>query len=152
MISEEDKKLMIEAKGCASCPNWLKYCKAECCKMAYLNLPPIYLKEKGKYLRIKKVLSRDDQWYWQLRGVRYVHGTLMFEKKYCVSIGDRILYRMKCNLLTDENLCGGHPDKKPKVCMALDENTEVSGITQITLTPNCLFKYKKMEKEVNVNG
>lgn len=151
-MDQEIKSRLVEAKGCNGCPMWLKHCQAECCKIAYINLSPIYLKEKGKYLNVHKGLLKDDIWYWKLRGVRYVHGVLMFEKKYCKPLGNRILYVRKCDKLTEDNLCGGHPFDKPKICQKLNEETAIAGDNSFEVTPNCLFKYKKMIREVESNG
>ena len=70
MITEEDKKRIGEANNCSSCPNWLKYCKAECCKSATIQLHHVVLNEKGKYLKVRQVINKNLQRYWELRGVR----------------------------------------------------------------------------------
>ncbi len=139
-----DEKLIKEAKKCDNCLEWHKHCNAECCGIVYINVNPERLNESWDYLIIKRLLTKDMQWYYKLRGVKYIHGELRFPKKHCIIHNDRILYLKKCRLL-DNNLCKGHPKKKPIFCQSLVLETAKDNI----VTPNCLFKYKLMEEEKN---
>jgi len=143
-IKEEERKL--EAKGCNNCLDWHHHCKSECCKMCYIYTDPNKLREKGKYLIINKILNKDLQRYYLLKGVRYTHGKLHFPKEYCFVSGNAIIYTKACSLL-DGFLCLGHPEKKPVFCQdfILDTAKEGKGV----ITPNCLYKYKLMEEDSN---
>lgn len=152
MISIEDQKRMIESKGCESCPNWLKYCQAECCKISYILISPENLNDDFESLVLGCELSDDEIWYWDLRGVKYENGNLIFERKYCFGAGDKIAYVRTCDKLSKDNRCTGHPNNKPLLCINMNYENVLSGDTSVVVTPNCLFKYKKMEKEVESNG
>ncbi|HEA46463.1 MAG TPA: hypothetical protein ENH99_01650, partial [Candidatus Pacearchaeota archaeon] len=66
MISEEDKQKYVEATKCSNCPEWHKYCDAECCKLVFLNIDPKELDKPGKLFTIKpEKLSLSDQWYYR---------------------------------------------------------------------------------------
>jgi len=144
MMSEEDKKRIKEAKTCNSCLDWHKYCMAECCTSIRVRITPEELKHSGKTFVMVSPLRPDMQWYYKLHGVRYVHGKLIFEKKYCMVRGGKVYYIRRCKMLTDDLRCKGHPDNKPYICRALDENT-----LQEFHTKNCMYRYKNMEVENN---
>ena len=137
--------LVEEAKKCTSCLEWHKYCNAECCKQITIKQSPFCLRIKDKYVSVVKNLSMNDRWYYSLHGVKIVHGRLLFEKKYCKPKGEYILYFKPCELLDENNMCKGHPDKKPDICKYLTEQTAKNVKKGVTLTKNCLFKYKLME-------
>lgn len=143
----EEQRRVEEAKNCDGCPGWTKYCKAECCTEAYINLDPKKLKAPGEFLIVHKKLSKDMIWYYKLRGVRYFNGKLHFDKKHLEKSGDKIIYKRKCDLLTDDYNCSGHPNNKPSICKLLKVNT--TGAQGIVVTKNCLFKYKNMESGGN---
>jgi len=136
-------ELIKEAKKCKSCVDWTHHCKAECCKVVYLNVNPITLKMKGKYIIVKKPILKDTQWYYKLRGVRYIRGELRFPKEHCVGSGDEVLYIKKCKLLEGFK-CKGHPDNKPDMCKNLSK--ESFNDTSVRITPNCMFRYQQMEE------
>ena len=118
--------------------------------MIFINVNPMELLKQGNFLEIPKPLLRDDQWYYKLRGVKYVHGILKFPKEFCRPFGNRIIYQRNCDLLTEDLKCAGHPDKKPKICQELSEKTPYIANSKIEVTANCLFKYKAMEVQPDV--
>ena len=150
MISEEDKQKYLEAIKCSTCQEWHKHCDAECCKLVFLNIDPEELERPGKLFTIKtKPLSPSDQWYYRLRDVEYVRGFLRFKKERIVVVGRKVIYIHSCKRLKN-NLCEGHPDKKPELCRVLTLETAKIPGQPFELTDNCLFKYKS--KEVKING
>lgn len=144
MINEEDVKRFQEAKGCEDCLGWHKHCKAECCKIVSINIDPAELdKTQSPYLIIKvKPMSPSDQRYYWLRDVRYARGTLRFKKDRIHILGRKVFYIHQCELLDENNLCKGHPDKKPQLCQALTLDTAEETRKGYFVTDNCLFKYK----------
>ena len=150
MISEEDKQKYLEATKCSTCQSWHKHCDAECCKIIFLNIDPSELDNAGKLFSIKpERLEFSDQWYYRLHDVEYVRGFLRFKKDRIFVVGRKVMYIHNCKLLK-ENLCIGHPDKKPELCRALTLETAKLPGQPFGLTDNCLFKYKS--KEVKING
>ncbi len=150
MISEEDKQKYLEATKCSTCTEWHKHCHAECCSLVFLNIDPSELDKPGKLFRIKpEKLSPGDQWYYNLRDVECLRGFLRFKKDRIIVVGRKVIYVHPCRLLKN-NLCGGHPDKKPELCRMLTLETAKLPNQPFVLTDNCLFKYKS--KEVKING
>lgn len=145
MISEEDIHRIREAKNCDGCIGWHKYCNSECCKISFLNVPVESLKSKTLFVDIKiKNLSFSDIRYYSLRGVRYTRGVLRFHKKHLMAIGRKVVYVRDCDWL-ENNLCKGHPDKKPDLCKMLNLENSKKLIKPFAVTDNCLFKYKNVE-------
>lgn len=149
MISEEEKQRYIEASKCEDCLGWHQHCKSECCKVVFLNIDPKELEKPGKLLKIKIKQPFRDLRYYQLRDVEYVRGFLRFKKDRIIVVGRKVMYIHSCKLL-DGNLCKGHPDKKPALCIILDLETAKLPGQPFELTDNCLFKYKS--KEVKKHG
>lgn len=146
MISEEDKERIEAAMECNNCLCWHKYCNAECCRIIYVNTEPDRLKKKGKYINIRALVSKDDAWYYKLHGVKYAHGLLRFPKEHLINIDGTIVHYRKCDYLQDDLKCKGYPDNRPKLCKDFTEKDfTVNGKAQ--MTPNCLYKYKKMVKD-----
>ena len=137
----DTNELIREAKKCNSCLDWHKHCESECCRIVFIHINPNLLKEKGDYLIVKKLLTKDLIWYYKLREVIYAHGIMKFPKKNCVVSGNRIAYLKSCKLLSG-NLCKNHPDRKPIFCQQLILKTAEKN----TLTDNCMFKYQLMEE------
>jgi hypothetical protein len=154
MMTEEDKKLVQEAKNCDSCLQWHKYCKAECCSVIFLKIPVDVLDSPGKFISIQSIIKLDERWYYRLRGVEYAHGMLRFRKKNCVVLDNRVAYIRKCDLLTDNLLCKNHGGRRPHICEALTIETakqegKYFGEQRFKVTEHCLFKYKNMGDEEN---
>lgn len=147
MISEEEKERYIEASKCKDCSSWLHHCKAECCKIIFLNINPKELERGGKYFITKprEVLGLSDREYYRLHGVECVRDLLRFRKERIEVIGNKVMYIHPCEFLTEENLCKGHPDKKPELCKFLTLETAKLPGQPFELTSNCLFKYKSRE-------
>jgi len=149
MISEEEKQRYAEASKCSNCLQWHHYCKAECCKIVFLKIDLDELKKSGKYISIKVKQPFTDWRYYSLRDVEYLRGLLRFKKERIVVVGRKVMYIHPCKLLKN-NLCEGHPDKKPELCKLLTLETSKLLGQGFELTDNCLFKYKC--KEVKADG
>lgn len=137
------KKLIEEAKNCDNCLDWHKHCNAECCKLCDFNTSPHRLKEKGKYLVIRRVLRNDLKFYYKLRGIIYDHGLLKIEKEFCEQKESKIVYTKPCFWLTEDLKCSGHPNRKPEICKVLNKENLNNLKSNVIITNNCLFKYKK---------
>jgi len=149
MISEEDKQKYAEATKCSNCLEWHKHCHAECCSIVFLKIDPSELDKPGKLFSIKPdKLSLSDQWYYRLRDVEYVRGFLRFKKERIIVVGRKVIYIHSCKLLKN-NLCEGHPDKKPEICKMLTLETAKLPGQPFELTDNCLFKFKSKEVKIN---
>lgn len=98
-------------------------------------------------LIIKKTLSPDERWYFKLHGVQCLRGELRFSKEHIfIQHNDKntLIYMRKCDYLLPNYKCKGHPDKKPTLCKMLTEETAKGALKGISLTHNCLFRYKKL--------
>ena len=135
--------MIEEAKTCADCLRWHKWCQAECCKIAYLNINPKRLKENTRFLDVfpGRKLSYSEIVYYKYRDVPYTHGVLRFRKYRISMIGNDIVYIHSCSRLKD-NKCLDHPDKKPKICRDFNAETAKGIHAKYRTTPRCLFKYK----------
>ncbi len=150
MISEEEKQRYAEASKCSECAQWHHHCKAECCKILFINIDPNELEKPGKYLTIKVKPPFTDYRYYSLHDVEYLRGFLRFRKDRIIVVGRKVMYVHNCKLLTEDLKCEGHPDKKPELCQVLTlETVKILG-QPFELTDNCLFKYKC--KEVKKDG
>jgi len=144
MMSEEDIKRIEEAKECDNCLCWHKHCKAECCKIVFIDkTDPEILKEGGRYviIKLKRPLGLSDRRYYQLRGVDCIRDLLRFRKDRIIVVGRQMMYVHPCELL-EGNLCKGHPDKKPLICKLLTLETSKRPGQPFRVSDNCLFKYK----------
>lgn len=153
MMSEEEKQLVIEAKTCDNCLDWHKHCRSECCMMIHLNIPPAEFQRQmslpGEYLICNKPLLPNDRWYFKLHDVVCLHGILKFKKDRCTIIEGRIIYAHKCDFLTDDLKCKGHPNNKPNICKNLTMESAKQDNKKFIVTAHCLFKYKNLEVDVN---
>ena len=149
MISEEEKQRYAEATKCNDCPSWLHHCKAECCKIVFINIDPKELEKPGKFFTIKPKQPFRDYRYYHLRDVEYLRGILRFKKDRIIVVGRKVMYVYNCKFLKN-NLCEGHPDNKPELCKMLTLETAKLPGQPFELTDNCLFKYKS--KEVKKDG
>jgi hypothetical protein len=149
MMSEEDKKLMEEAKHCSSCLEWHKHCQAECCKTIIVNIT------KGEYdasegrIRMRSFVLPDMQRYYEFHGVRCCRGILFFRKDKIIEVKGKYVYVQPCVMLTDDLKCKLHNKNKPKICVILDEDYAKGKHKELVVTDNCLFKYKIMEGDKN---
>ena len=146
MISEEDSERLVEAQKCNDCLCWHKHCKAECCKIVFLNIDPKELEKPGKLLTIKSQASlrNGERRYYQLRDVECIRGLLRFKKDRIIVVGRNVMYIHPCKLLKG-NLCEGWPDNRPEICKLLTSKTAHLPGQGFKLTDNCLFKYKSRE-------
>lgn len=143
MMSEEDLERIEEAKTCDNCLCWHKHCKAECCKILFINeIDPAVLKEGGKYVIVKtKNLGLNMRWYYRLRDVHCVHGLLRYRKDRIIVVGRQMMYIHPCELL-EGNLCKNHLGRKPLICKLLNKETAKMPGQPFEVTNNCLFRYK----------
>lgn len=138
--------ILEEASKANDCLDWLHNCKAECCKTMYFRVGKKLKPRVGAWLtiKLKDEESADLQKYMTLHGgfvtgnvVRFRLARFDYDKK-----AGLIKIHRKCDWLTDELLCKGHPDKKPAVCKRLTLDYARGRCDGIKLTPKCLFKYK----------
>lgn len=148
MISQEDSERFLEAQKCKDCIGWHSHCKAECCKIIFLNIDIKRLEGNGKIFTIKPnpSISLRDRRYYQLRDVECIRNVLRFKKERIVVIGRKVMYIYPCKLLKG-NLCEEHLKNKPDLCKALTLETAHMENGSFELTENCLFKYKSREVE-----
>ncbi len=151
MMSEEDKKLAEEARGCNDCLEWHHHCHAECCRLIFLpHARPDDLKAPGTYITFRGPFSPSMAYYYKLHEIEYAHGLLRVRKDRCRIIGMSVVYIQDCSQL-DGNLCRGHLHLKPMLCKDLTAETATHPQNfGFRLTENCLFRYKLMEVEGNV--
>ena len=135
------------AKNAHSCLDWLDVCKAECCRMFQITIALPSKPRKGSLLAVSYPLLNDDlRFYYELHGVRTTKDALYIRlNNFTYEHGKLTVYR-KCDYLTPENTCQGHPDKKPEVCKILTHKNR-SGVDYV-ITPNCLFNYKDPSEDL----
>ncbi|MDY6954606.1 MAG: hypothetical protein SWE60_24145 [Thermodesulfobacteriota bacterium] len=154
MVKGQEHKagLMEKARHCDNCLCWLEYCEAECCKGFQCPVGPnANITIRNGVFRLPVPMSPDKKWYFRLHGVRVDGDVLIIGKKHCVFSQGLITVNMRCQLLTKENLCAGHPDDKPEICRDLRLETARQALPMgsevpeagYRLTPRCLFNYKK---------
>lgn len=102
----------------------------------------------GKFLVVDGVMSKDLRWYYELHGMKFVENVMLIPTELCVRDGNNIVVNARCSLLNDYLKCSGHYYNKPLFCRRFTEYSVVGGRNKGSIvTPNCLFKYKKMLKE-----
>lgn len=143
MISEKDKIRLEDAKTCTSCIEWHKHCMAECCKIIEINVPFNRLTIEKKNVIIHKHLTLEERQYYKLRGVRYMHGKVLFPAHKCKPYGLKTIYFSVCDKLKD-NKCIGYPDNRPNICKEFTAETALTSGKAI-ITPNCMYKYQVKE-------
>ena len=153
MKTKKHKITMIEkAKGCDNCLCWLKYCDAECCKGFQCPVGSnTDTTVKDGVFRIRVPMNPDKKWYFELHGVKVEGDVLNIPEVCCEFLPRLVTVHMRCELLTKDNLCAGHPDNKPEVCKGLTLETTKHALPMdadateegYRLTPNCLFNFKK---------
>jgi len=156
MISVEDKALMEESKGCTSCLQWHKHCKAECCRMIFLDTGVQELNTGGRFIfrTLPAKPTYDEIQYFKIHGVPYVRGKFKFSKHNIVKFPKGYVYLKDCMYLKDY-LCTAPKGEKPKQCTDLTmenlraNNTYTGTCSSTALTSHCLFKYKLMEEQNN---
>lgn len=152
-MSEEDKQKIEDAKTCDNCLCWHKYCKAECCKMIFINISlgefQRQMETAEPYLIFNKPLLPNDRWYFKLHNVSYLHGIMKFKKERCTIIDGRVVYVYKCDLLDEDMKCKAHPDNKPNICKALTLESSKKSNKRFEVSKHCLFRYKNLEVGVN---
>jgi len=129
------------------CLSHHKICNAECCRYFSVRFTQKRLRDLkyGMTIRTKAELSEDMINYFILHGCDYN----LKEKELVIVLGrfkydfknKRLIIFRKCNNL-EGNLCTVHPDRKPKICTDLTEESVKNGSEP---TPNCLLrKYWKV--------
>jgi|GEM_PF-2490772 len=149
MISEEDKVRYLEAQSCKDCMGWHKHCKAECCKIIFLNIDPKILEKDSRTITISpsKPLKVGERKYYEWRDVEVLRGMLRFRKDRIKVINNRVIYFHPCRML-DGFLCKVHgTDSKPDICKEFTLETVGDEKSRAELTDNCLFRYKCKEVE-----
>lgn len=137
--------LKEESKNCTNCFQWLKHCKAECCKEFRIILPQPFDKtrlKKGDTIQFGKICARDKQLYYKLHGVRYVFGRLFVTLDSFEVDGNTLIIKRNCDGLTEDLHCKYHgTSRQPIICHT--PSLEVNkNIKDVHVTENCLYKYK----------
>jgi hypothetical protein len=134
--------LADDAKGCDDCLCWLKNCGAECCGQFYFPInPKSDVAVEDETVRIRIPMTSDRKWYFELHGVEVQDDVLLIPKEHCSYTSELISVHMRCNQLTVDNLCSGHPENKPDICKNATLENAKQG--KCDLTQNCLFVYKQ---------
>lgn len=135
-------KMTEEAKTCNNCLCWLQYCAAECCsQFRFPTRPTSDIAVENDIVKVRIPLNPDRKWYFELHGIEVQDDTLLIPRKHCILTRGLISVRMRCSLLTVEDLCSGHPENKPDICKNLTLDNVKKG--KCDLTPKCLFMYKR---------
>jgi hypothetical protein len=141
----QDAARMDAARTCGGCLEWHKFCRAECCRFLYIT-GEHDLKKCGALLRVKATLTPDMIRFYDLHGVLYRNGELVFLARNCKQIEGRVSVKAICSKLLADNRCGIHDQSyKPSICKWLnDDHPELS-------TRNCLYLYKWRLREGEKN-
>ncbi|NCD07802.1 MAG: hypothetical protein EOL97_16960 [Spirochaetia bacterium] len=126
-------------KNCNNCLCHLKVCQAECCKEFSLIIPKTQRIYKGMIIR--QVINDPDLInYYKLHGIKFEGKIGIFKLFDYKRDGEILTLYMRCNALTEQNLCSLHnTNQQPKVCHYPNKK----GIgANVYLTQNCLFKKK----------
>jgi len=138
-------KMTEEAKRCDDCLCWLQHCSAECCSQFHFPInPKSDIAVEDNIVRIRIPITSDRRWYFELHGIEVQDDVLLIPKEHCSFTSELISVYMRCNHLTVENLCYGHPENKPDICKNVTLDNAREG--KCDLTPNCLFLYKQRVK------
>lgn len=149
-----NSNLIEQAKRCKDCVNWVKNCKAECCKIIKLNVPKEEIHScKTTYFNfLKNDLTIDAKRYFSYHDVPYTRGVLRFKRERCFVSGEDVFYIFPCKMLNEQSLCSVHETTKPDIC----KEFEFSNCSEkkFHLPETCLFRYKleggkKHDKEKN---
>jgi hypothetical protein len=152
--------MIDRARDCDNCLCWLQYCEAECCKGFQCPVGPnANIAIRGGMLRLPVPMNPDKKWYFELHGVQVDGNVLIIPERHCQFSPRLVTVHMRCRLLTDTNLCDGHPDNKPDICRGLTWETTRNALPMgsvvpqegYRLTPNCLFNYKKQVPTVQAS-
>lgn len=92
-------------------------------------------------VRVRIPMTTDHEWYFVLHGIQVEDDVLFIPEKDCRFTPGLLSVYRRCRLLTADNLCAGHPNKKPDICRNLTLENAKEG--KYHLTPNCLFIYKQ---------
>lgn len=126
-----------------TCLDWHDKCEAMCCKMFTI---PKGIHDKGRvrgdYYVIKypNIVSKDLKWYFTLHGCRVVRNQVRIPLKGTLTEeeGDKVLVYRRCNYLTEDLRCEGHPHAKPEVCKAL--TWETASDERFYVTRGCMYE------------
>ena len=134
--------LFEEAKTCKDCKCWLKHCHSECCKRFTIPDAKFLKPVKNEVLSVSTRQNSDMQKYFKLHSCSYniVLGVLNILVKDFEWVNNDLHILNQCNWLSNEGLCK-HYSKRPIICKMLNNKTKHS--KSISLTPNCLFKFKE---------
>jgi hypothetical protein len=93
---------------------------------------------RGATIKFFKYLNHDKENYYRLHGVRYAHGWIFIMLNDFKVDDNKLIVYFDCKGLTVDRKCLYHDtSQQPPVCKKIDKTTQ-----GITLTENCLFKYK----------
>lgn len=138
--------IYAEAQACTSCLDWHQRCGAECCQEFRVRYPRNARVYRGMVVHLAPTdLSPDLKWYLELHGVSVVNGVVSFQLNEFTRSGDFLTVRRRCDYLTPDLKCRGHPDAKPRVCSEFGLAAVEAGAFA---TPNCVFKYQAEAKRL----
>lgn len=141
----QNQLIQQKASKCTNCTEWLQICNAECCREYSLVLPATHDVSnmyKGSRLLFQKVLTKDKIRYFELHGANYVHGILNVKLDKFMIKGNVITIFYNCKGLTEDLKCKYHgTPQQPKVCHSpnITVNKNIPGVT---VTENCLYRFK----------
>lgn len=128
-----------------NCLDWLDICHADCCRKMNFTLPDNFDKKsliKGDRIILKIQEQKDSKWYFELHNMFYIDKHVIFTLSKFEYINNKLRVYAKCNYLTKDNLCMGHPHSKPYMCQYLTQETAHEDGQGFVLDEKCLFRYK----------
>jgi len=122
--------------GGDTCLTWLPRCGAECCKQVRFKFSDGVHPKALATCHFPIKVNPDNVRYLALHNIRVVHGRAVVDlRKFKHQlVGDELTIFSRCELLTPDLRCSGHPDNKPIQCRELGWTSR-----RCDLTSNCLF-------------
>ena len=138
------KTLKEQAKNCENCLCWHHICHSECCKMFTIKNVKGHVKPvKGKKLMVNVKITSKQIKYYELHDCKLKHGLLIIKVHDYEWDENNLIIRNTCEWLTPKGLCS-HYEERPEICRRLTLNHNID--KDFTVTPNCLYRYKKWKK------
>jgi hypothetical protein len=136
-----DEELAAAAAECEECTGWLEHCHAECCRDFSFAVSPSSEVEYGDAtVRVLASVTDDVRRYLELHGA-VVDGDHVTVPSAAVSaMRGRLVVRMPCHALTEDDLCALHDGRQPLCCSEFTRSSAQSG--RWIVPPNCRFALK----------
>ena len=135
-----DEELAAAAAECEECTGWLERCHAECCRdFTFAVSPSSEVEYEDGTVRVSASVSDDIRRYLKLHGavIEGVHITVPSEAVTAIRGG--LVVRMRCQALTDDDLCALHDGRQPLCCSEFTRSSAQSG--KWVVPPNCRFAF-----------